>query len=219
VGSEALFVFEIMKYLFVLILGLFLLPACNSTGRGTTAEQEAGSMDKGKLKKHSEQARAFCRKNCYDTLNCILVDMSVHSGNKRFVVWDFKKDTLVLAGLVSHGCGTAPWGKDHSKEDPVFSNTNDSHCSSLGKYKIGARGYSQWGIKVNYLLHGLENSNNNALKREIVLHSWEDIPDEELYPQGTPEGWGCPAVSNATLLQVDNLIRNKSRPVLLWIYQ
>lgn len=201
------------------MLLLLLLPACRSESGGPKSEQQAAGIDRAKLKKYSEQARIFCRDNHYDTLNCILVDMSVHSGNKRFVVWDFKKDTLLLAGLVSHGCGTAPWGKDHSKEDPVFSNTNDSHCSSLGKYKIGARGYSQWGIKVNYLLHGLENSNNNALKREIVLHSWEDIPDAELYPQGTPEGWGCPAVSNAMLKKVDVLLRNKSRPVLLWIYQ
>lgn len=87
---------------------LSLLPACSSSGSRPEAEQQAVRIDRAKLKKHSELARVFCRKNHYDTLNCILVDMSVHSGHKRFVVWDFKKDTLLLAGLVSHGCGTAP---------------------------------------------------------------------------------------------------------------
>ncbi len=113
----------------------------------------------------------------------------------------------------SHGAKTG------RKKKPVFSNTDNSHCTSLGKYKIGARGYSQWGIRVNYLLHGLESTNSNALSREIVLHSWEDIPDETLYPRGTPEGWGCPAVSNVMLKKVDGILRNKRAPVLLWIYQ
>lgn len=208
-----------MKNLFILMLGLLLLPACKLDGKQVVTEKKAAGIDASKLKKQSEEAFKFCKKNRYDTLNCILVDMSVHSGNNRFMVWDFSKDTVLFAGLVSHGCGLKPWGKDRSKEEPVFSNKHDSHCSSLGKYKIGARGYSQWGIKVNYLLHGLEGSNSNALSREIVLHSWEDIPDEELYPRGTPEGWGCPAVSNELLKKLDPLLRNKSKPVLLWIYR
>jgi hypothetical protein len=72
---------------------------------------------------------------------------------------------------------------------------------------------------VNYKLHGLESSNSNAYDRLIVLHSWNDVPDSETYPNGTPEGWGCPAISNNLMKQVDSLLKLQSKPVLLWIFQ
>lgn len=207
------------KYGSLLCVALLLLGSCTQNSAQQAAVKKTYCISNDKLKRQSAAAKDFCRRNRFDTLHCILVDMSVHSGNNRFVVWDFKKDTTMLNALVSHGCGAGPWGKDRSKNKPVFSNLDNSHCSSLGKYKIGARGQSQWGIGVNYLLQGLDSSNSNALKREIVLHSWEDIPDEELYPDGTPEGWGCPALSNNTMKQVDALLQGKKRPVLLWIYR
>jgi len=90
--------------------------------------------------------------------------------------------------------------------------------SSLGKYRIGKRGYSNWGINVNYKLHGLEASNSNAYKRIIVLHSWKDIPNDEVYPRGCPEGWGCPAVSNDFMRKLDVLLKNSRKSVLMWVY-
>jgi len=145
--------------------------------------------------------------------------MSVHSGKDRFFLWDFKQKTSIDKGLCSHGCCKKPWGEDHSKCEPIFSNISESHCSSLGKYKIGERGVSQWGINVKYLLHGLETSNKNALKRFIVFHSWEAVANKEVYPAGTPEGWGCPAISNELLKRIDGKLRNSQKPVLMWIYE
>ena len=156
--------------------------------------------------------------NYYNTNFCILIDLSIHSGKKRAFLWDFKNDTISAAALCAHGCGTNPWSGTTTKDKPIFSNISDSHCSSLGKYKIGKRGYSSWGIKVNYILHGLESTNNNALKREIVLHSWEDVSETEIYPNGTPEGWGCPAVANGFMKIIDPKIKESEKPVLLWIY-
>ena len=115
-------------------------------------------------------------------------------------------------------CGNKPWSGDMTKTSPVFSNTPDSHLSSLGKYRIGKRGYSNWGIHVNYRLHGLESTNSNAFSRDIVLHSWESVADLETYPKGTPEGWGCPAVSDNTMRELDSLLQNSGENVLLWIY-
>jgi hypothetical protein len=66
-------------------------------------------------------------------------------------------------------------------------------------------------------LHGLESSNSNALKRVVVFHSWEVIPDDEPYPSGTPEGWGCPAISDKDFLKIDAWLQNKKK-VLMWIY-
>ena len=133
-------------------------------------------------------------------------------------VWDFNQNKAVDSGLVSHGCGNAPWGVATTKEKAVFSNVDGSHCSSLGKYKIGERGPSNWGINIKYLLHGLESSNSNALKRYIVLHSWNKVTDAPVYPNGTVESWGCPAVSDAVMKRLDERLKKENIPVLLWIF-
>ena len=52
------------------------------------------------------------------------------------------------------------------------------------------------GVKIKYVLHGLDSTNSNALKRYIVFHWWEAVSDDEVYPDGTPEGWGCQTISN-----------------------
>lgn len=162
------------------------------------------------------EAKHFIKENNLDTSMMIYIDMIIHSGKKRMFVFDLKNDSVLLRGLVSHGCGENTWGSDESKTSPKFSNQSNSHCSSLGKYKIGKRGYSNWGINVNYKLLGLESSNSNALSRYIVLHSWEAVTDYEVYPSGTPEGWGCPAVSNNVMIELDKILQNK-KDVLLWI--
>lgn len=166
----------------------------------------------------AKEAETFCKTKGLNTSYCILIDYSIHSGKKRLYVYDFQNDSILMTGMVSHGCGTAPWGMDATRSKPVFSNEHESHCSSLGKYKVGKRGYSSWGIHVNYKLYGLESSNSNAYDRVIVLHSWDDIPHNEVYPAGTPEGWGCPAVSNELMKYLDELLKEKKKDVLLWIY-
>ncbi|MBK6610293.1 MAG: murein L,D-transpeptidase catalytic domain family protein [Sphingobacteriales bacterium] len=180
--------------------------------------KETPKADIKKTKHKAEMALNYCKSAGLNTDICVLIDMSVHSGLKRFFVWDFKKNAIALSCLVSHGCGDNPWGRDFSKESPKFSNDNGSHLSSLGKYKIGERGYSNWGINAKYLLHGLEKTNKAALQREIVFHSWEVISDIETYPNGTPEGWGCPAISNNHFRQVDSFLKSSTKPVLMWIY-
>jgi hypothetical protein len=91
-----------------------------------------------------------------------------------------------------------------------------SHCSSIGKFVILDRGVSQWGIKVNYILQGKEKTNSNARSRAVVLHSWEAISNDEVYPEGTPEGWGCPAVSNESMKEIDEILK-QNKKVLMWI--
>jgi len=166
----------------------------------------------------AREALAYARARKMSTNRCILIDMSVHSGLNRLVEWDFKTGSIRSATLVTHGCGTAAWAADHSRQAPQFSNVPESHLSSLGRYRIGARGPSQWGIGVKYLLHGLDTTNNNALKRYIVLHSWDKVQNREVYPSGAPESWGCPAVSDAYMTYLDTVLQNEKRPVLLWIY-
>ena len=202
-----------MKLFFLLILfPLSYLFIQNARPLASHKQQSFSQLEKAK------EALEFCKSNHYNTEFCVLVDMRIHSGKNRMFVWDFKTDTIVKSGLCSHGCGDSPWGSDETKTAPVFSNTPDSHLSSLGKFKIGDRGYSQWGINVNYKLHGLEKTNKNAYKRYIVLHSWEMVSDNPTYPEGTPEGWGCPAVSNEMMKQLDKKLKTSTKPVLLWVF-
>lgn len=86
-----------------------------------------------------------------------------------------------------------------------------------GKFKIGKRDYSSWGIHVKYVLHGLEKSNFNAEDRVVVLHSWDAVSNQEVYPQVSPLSWGCPAVSNEFMKKLDEKLKASKKPVLLWI--
>ncbi len=170
------------------------------------------------IKVKAKEALQFCKTKKYNENFCILIDMSIHSGLNRFFIYDFEKKEVTHKMLVGHGCGENPWSFDFSKDNPSFSNIDGSHCSSLGKYKIGNRAWSDWGINVKYVLHGLENTNSNAQARYIVFHSWEKVSDTEIYPDGTPEGWGCPTISNKNMKIVDAMLKKSNKPVLMWIY-
>ena len=202
----------------ILLMLPFFFVGCGSCGEESN-DSSRPSLNFQATKNKAQEALAYCKSKNFNTDFCILIDMSLHSGVNRFLVWDFKGDSTMHRFLVGHGCGDSPWSSDQSKDNPVFSNEDNSHCTSLGKYKIGERGYSNWGVNFKYLLHGLESTNSNALKRVIVFHSWEMISDEEVYPAGTPEGWGCPAVSNNSFRIVDPLLRASAKPVLMWIYK
>lgn len=200
---------ENITIFFVLIA--VLLYSCENVG------QEVVGIDHIKITKLdsiSAEAIEFARQRAMDTTMCILVDMSIHSGKNRLFVYDFTEGKVIYAALCAHGScdGSYANGTVH------FSNIPESHCSSKGKYKIGARGWSNWGEHFNYKLHGLDKTNNNAYKRIIVLHSYEYVEDEEIYPDYVVNSWGCPMVSNATLRRLDAYIKAAKKPVLLWMY-
>lgn len=124
---------------------------------------------------------------------------------------------IIHKGVVAHGIG------GNSKADFVkFSNVPGSKCSSEGKYKIGARSYSNWGTHVHYKLHGLESTNSNAYKRIIVLHSYIGMPSHEVYPLGAPRvSEGCPVICNELMQNIDDLLKSikNQKPVMLWIFK
>jgi L,D-transpeptidase-like protein len=167
---------------------------------------------------HAE-AKKFCKENKFNENYYFLIDLSVHSGKNRFYVYDFKKSKITDKNLVTHGAC------DHFEENLMkyskvkFSNTVDSHCSMKGKYKIGKRDYSSWGINVKYWLKGLEESNKNAEERVVVLHSWTKIANKEIFPNYSPLSWGCPAVSDLFMKKLDKKLKTAKKPVLLWIIE
>ncbi|MFV0417580.1 MAG: murein L,D-transpeptidase catalytic domain-containing protein [Dysgonomonas sp.] len=168
-----------------------------------------------RLKTKADSAKAYCQAKGLNTQYCFLVDFSIHSGKNRFFVWDFKKDTIKYQSLCCHG-----YGQKSTQKTPVFSNIEDSYCSSLGRYKVGARSYSQWGINVHYKLHGLEKTNSNAFKRWVVLHSHTPVSEREIYPIHLPLGWsqGCPVINDEAMRKVDAMLKEVKKPFLLWIY-
>lgn len=208
---------------------IFLLFSCSNepklmkvkgaAEKAAVQTEKKPEADLSEVAARAEEALRYCISAKMNTDFCILIDMSLHSGVKRFFVWDFKKKTASKKYLVGHGCGTNAWSTDGSKDNPEFSNEDGSHLSALGKYKLGERGYSNWGINVKYLMHGLEETNSNALKRFIVFHSWDLMSDEDVFPEGSPEGWGCPTISNNAMKEIDPMLQKADKPVLMWIYQ
>jgi hypothetical protein len=206
------------KFIIPTTLFIITLIGCSKdTGKENLGHLENQESSQGSIEERAKIAALYCEENNLNTEFCILIDMSVHSGKKRFNVWDFRTDRIIDSYMVTHGCCEGPWAEDASKTSIQFSNIENSHCSSRGKYKIGQRGWSSFGVHVKYILHGLETTNFNAKERNIVFHSWGMVPDEEVFPAGTPEGWGCPAVSNSAFTEIDAYLKN-SGPTLMWIY-
>ena len=163
------------------------------------------------------EAKEYIQKNKMDSTVCFFIDMKVHSGKKRFAIIDLKGDSILREIIVCHGSAGSKGLESSGPDTPVFSNIPSSYASSLGRYKIGKRSYSNWGIKIHYKLHGLDSTNNNAFKRIIVLHSFVGVNQSEIYPEQAPYSLGCPMVSNEDMAYLDELLKTKKN-VMMWIY-
>lgn len=171
-----------------------------------------------RLREKAEEALAFCESNGYNTDFAILIDMKIHSGRHRLFVYDFNSREVERKSLCAHGSGKDD--RQSTGDQPLFGNVEGSWLTSLGKYRIGDRSYSRWGINVHYKMHGLDTSNSNAFKRIIVLHSYTPVPADEMYPFHMPMGWsqGCPVVDDETMRYLDIKLKESEKPVLMWIY-
>lgn len=228
---------KIIKYflpLFILFLGILVIynfknnnvstSILNLKNKSSTVNNTNDSSENLVEEKYSideniiKEANTYCKKNKLNENYFVLIDFKIHPGKKRLFLYDLKKDSIVKNYLVTHGsCDVFEENKNKWKT-AKFSNKLDSHCSSLGKYKIGERGSSSWGNGIKYSLYGLESTNSNAFKRVIVIHSWEVVPDEECYPQPIALSWGCPAISIQAMNEFDEFIsKNKQKNMLLWI--
>lgn len=165
------------------------------------------------------KAAQFCKENNYNEDYYFMVDLNIHSGKNRFFIYDFKAEKIIDKNLVTHGSCDQFEENLRKFEKVKFDNRIDSHCSMKGKFRIGNRDYSSWGINVKYWLHGLEETNKSAVERVVVLHSWNAVKNEEIYPKYSPLSWGCPAVSNEFMRKIDERLQKTSKPVLLWIIE
>jgi len=166
----------------------------------------------------TQKAFEYAKAHNMDTSVCFLIDMKEHMGKKRFAVWNFKGDSIQEEMIVTHGSAGSKGLKTSGADSPVFSNIPGSYASSLGRYRIGKRSYSNWGINIHYKLHGLDSTNDNAFRRIVVLHSYGMVSKEEVYPEVPPYSLGCTMVSNEDMTYLESLLKTK-KDVLMWIYK
>lgn len=165
-------------------------------------------------KNKSIELKDYCSKNGYNTHYGILIDFNIPSSDYRYFFVNLDKNILVKKGLVAHGdCNNFP----ASVEEAKFSNKDNSHCSSKGKYKVGESYTSKiWGK--SYRLYGLEPSNSNAFARGIVMHAHSELP---YTPNGTyiNTSYGCPMLNKKFFNEMAQIIDTTQTPMIMWIYQ
>lgn len=126
-----------------------------------------------------------------------ITDFSKPSREPRF----FLMNTVtgrVTEHLVAHGRGSDP---DHSGYVEYFSNAMGSYASSAGAYLTGDFYQGKYGTSLR--LKGLEQRNDNALQRAIVIHSaWYSEPHVAAEYGKLGRSEGCFALSSNGLHEV-----------------
>jgi len=147
----------------------------------------------------------------YNNKIAFFVDMKIPSGKNRFFVYDLKENKIIDKGLVAHGSGSETGIKGKLR----FSNVPNSLSTSLGKYYIGKHYYGKFGRA--YKLYGLDNTNSNAFKRDIVFHYYYDVPYKEKDGY-ICNSFGCPMVNKKYFDRISRLIDSSESNILMSIY-
>ena len=184
-----------------LLYGYFLLPP-QETSKTPATE---------KLKQQARSLQVLAKKEHCSARLGILIDMSIASRKNRFFVVDLQNDSILVAGICAQG-----QGNDVNREEVMFSNKAGSYCTSEGRYKLGAKFEGEYGT--GYRLSGLDSTNSNAYKRDIVFHSYYKVSDQENANEVCRSN-GCPMVSIRIFKATEKLIDAEDKPVLMWIYK
>lgn len=147
----------------------------------------------------------------YNKKIAFLIDMKIPSGKNRFFVYDLKENKIIDKGLVAHGSGSETGVKGKLK----FSNVPNSLTTSLGKYYIGNHYNGKFGKA--YKLYGLDSTNNNAFKRDIVFHYYYDVPYKEKDGY-ICNSFGCPMVNKKFFDRIAKIIDHSEYDILMNIY-
>lgn len=165
---------------------------------------------RSRVAERAELLREFCRARGYNTHIALFVDLSRHSGRRRFVVWNFERRVPMLTCPVSHGSGEKE-SCVRSKYAEV-SNTDGSHLSSLGRALVAERYEGRYGVA--YRLDGLSASNSNLRSRCVVLHGWKHTTTFPIWPLATVGSHGCPVLSRRMMRRVDELLQREKDVVI-----
>ncbi|PMR72512.1 murein L,D-transpeptidase catalytic domain family protein [Billgrantia endophytica] len=117
-----------------------------------------------------------------------VIDYSLPSTQPRLWIFDLAEKRLLFEELVSHGQGSG------DAEATIFSNTPESHQSSLGLFRTMNSYYGRNGYSLR--LEGLEAGVNDlAYQRAIVIHGADYVSEAFIERTGRlGRSHGCPAV-------------------------
>lgn len=127
-------------------------------------------------------------KNELDNLQYLtIIDMSMSSNKERLFVINMRENKIEHQSIVAHGRAS---GNEFAK---YFSNTINSHQSSIGFYETAETYFGKHGLSLR--LDGLEYSNSNARKRAIVIHSADYVSESFIKKFGRlGRSYGCPSL-------------------------
>ncbi len=138
-----------------------------------------------------------------------ICDFTQSSSHKRLYVIDLDNMVVSINTYVAHG------RKSGGEFARSFSNSPNSHKSSLGFYITGDTYYGSHGLSLR--ISGLEKGiNDKAMARNIVVHGSEYTGDDFLENNSfCGRSYGCPAVPSDEVEDVINTIKEGS---CLFIY-
>lgn len=132
-----------------------------------------------------------------------LIDYSKPSHTKRLFLFDLRQ-LKIHALLVAHGKGSG------EKDARAFSNTPNSYQTSLGFLKTG-KPYVSSTVGLALRLHGLEERNNQAYDRGIVMHGAWYVSQKIISKFGRlGRSLGCPAVESEKIQWVVDKLQGGS---------
>ncbi len=157
------------------------------------------------------ELKTFIKEKPYNQNFAFFINFKISSGKFRFFIYDLKNNKILEKGIVSHGSGSVVKGSEQLR----FSKTENSYQSSLGKYEIANSYVGSFGK--SYRLKGLDKTNDNAMKRAIVLHSLACVPDAESQNPACLS-LGCPMLSTNFFAKAEKYIDASKYPVILYAF-
>ena len=165
---------------------------------------------KSRVAERAKELLEYCRREGYNTRVALFVDLSRHSGRRRFVAWDMARMVPIFTCPVSHGSGSE---MSHVRSAYArFSNEDGSHLSSLGRAVVAERYEGRYGVA--YRLDGLDATNTNLRSRCVVLHGWEHTTSYPIWPRATVGSFGCPVLSRRMMARVDELLQREKGVII-----
>lgn len=186
-----------------LILVLIFFISCGDS----KAQENIEVLPKEKI----SELKNYIKDKNYNQDFAVFINFKIHSGKYRYFVYDLKNNKIVQKAIVSHGSGSVIKNSDQLK----FSNIENSYQSSLGKYEIQNSYSGQFGKA--YRLKGLDSTNNKAMQRAIVLHSFGCVPDQESQKLACLS-LGCPMLSVKAFKETAKYLDQSKKSIILYAF-
>ena len=145
---------------------------------------------------------SYCSSNGYNAEYGILVDYGKSILSRRFYLVDLKTGDVVMRSLCGHGCG-----RNGSILKAEISNVPQSHCSSVGHYRIGVGRKMFTRDAMAFELDGLDKTNSNVRSRAILLHESPVLIS-----------YGCVTLLPGRFREAAEILQSQPKNVIMWVY-